>query len=293
MSNRRPWVKLWADCLDSRQLAKAGEAAEVVFYRLLALNGTDGAGDLLPLSAEDIAWRMRLPEADLLERLAALEAVGLIERTEAGIRFSGWSERQAEISDAERARLWRQRKREQPERSQNVHRTFADERDEQSCRILESESELELEEEARTQPPVVERIATPVPTAATRVVKPAATDEPLRALLDAWNTATGDRLVWSAKYFQPTEQAYFLGATPELLTRAAKAYTAALDTGARSFPRFCGDFDRWISAANAPPKPKPARGRDDHRLGAPSQAARTIWSTPESELTARSTPDEF
>lgn len=290
--NRRPWVKLWADCLDSRQLAKAGEAAEVLFYRLLTLNGKEGSGDTLALSAEDIAWRMRLSVEDVERRLSALVSAGLIEMGD-GIAFPGWAERQAEKSDAERQASLRARKRTM---SRDSHATVTRQTCDTSrdCRILESESESESEEEPRTQPTATSSEAEPPATrSVVRVVKPAATDEPLKALLDAWNTATGDRLVWSAKYFQPTEAAHRLGATPELLARAAKAYTAALDTGTRSFPRFCADFDRWLSAANAPPKPKKPDRRDDPRLGSPSPAARNVFTTPESVLAARGARDEF
>lgn len=287
--NSRPWVKLWADCLDSRQLARAGEPAELLFYRLLSLNGTDGAGDTLCTTASDLAWRMRLPEADVEARLAALQREGLIERTETSIIFSGWAERQAEISDAERARQWREKKREQAERSPNVRRTFANEQTERSCRILESESEVEEEHTHSPQPNTGEANPMPPGVACVAVPGPCTTDEPLRAMLDAWNATTGQRLVWSAKYFQPTEQAHRLGATAGNLPKAIRAYVGALKDAPPSFKPFCAEFDKWASYT-----PQATRRRDDPRLGSPSPASRNVWATPESVLAARGgSTDEF
>lgn len=295
--NSRPWVKLWADCLDSRQLARAGEPAELLFYRLLALNGTDGAGDTLNLSASDLAWRMRMAETEVSERLERLESAGLIVRTDAGIRFAGWDERQSGKTDSERARQYRERSKSDHLQRHDTERSHRDAptvlcRDAPTALELESESEEEEEHThnplpntggANTVPPVAARVA---------VAGPCTTDEPLRAMLDAWNATTGQRLVWSAKYFQPTEQAHRLGATAGNLPKAIRVYMGALKDAPPSFKPFCGEFDKWASYT-----PQASRKRDDPRLGSPSPASSTIWRTPESVLAARAarggSTDEF
>jgi len=115
--NRRPWVCLWSDCLDSRSMARAGEAAELLFYRLLALCGEAGEGDTIPeAAADDLAWRLRGNAVDIEARLVALESVGSIQRTGNAIQILGWHDRQPAESEAERSRRRRESGRRPDER---------------------------------------------------------------------------------------------------------------------------------------------------------------------------------
>lgn len=107
----RPWVKLWTDVLDNRRLARAGEAADWLFVRLVLICAEGaGRGVIENGSAEDIAWRLRKEPLDIEARLVALEQAGAIKRKCNRITLLGWDTRQLSNTDAERARRYRARR---------------------------------------------------------------------------------------------------------------------------------------------------------------------------------------
>lgn len=272
--NSRPWVKLWTDCLDSRQLARAGEPAELLFYRLLSLNGTDGAGDTLHLTAADLAWRLRMDPADVDERLSALSVAGLIERKGSDIRFPAWDERQNGKTEAERAREYRDRKKSdqlQRHGSERTDRHDTERTLRDAPNVLESESESESEEEkehphtqplptprdcnprangggpVRVDPPSAPPGEQPMPPSGRRIAR--TTDADLEPWFAAVCSGLRQPLTYGPRYCLPTERivahAAKLGLSEADVKAVAGHYRAKCKDGTPSFPKFADEIDRW------------------------------------------------
>ena len=109
-----------------------------------------------------------------------------------------------------------------------------------------------------------------MPTVATRT-KPV-TDDQLRSVLAAWNRGSGQRLSWGAGKILACEQIARHGPDLPDVERAAAAYVASLSRGfPPSFPRFAGEFDRWLSFAD-----NPTQGRAESAGDRTMQAARDV-----------------
>jgi DnaD/phage-associated family protein len=76
-----PWVKLWTEMLDDPKLAELTAAEKWLFVQLILLAGEcDRDGDI-PLTFKQIAWRLRLPEDELISGCKRLIGVTLIDTT--------------------------------------------------------------------------------------------------------------------------------------------------------------------------------------------------------------------
>ena len=281
--NRRPWVKLWSDAIESRQIHRAGEAAELLFYRLLMVCGRSGVGGVIPETADEIAWRLRMDPADVAARLAALESQGLVEVVEAGVLITGWNERQADKSEAERKRDQRATRRDDvprlsrdkggtcPATVQDMSRDTS-----RTCPTLDVEEDVEEEEERTHAQPCGEYGgATPVPGTAASGGKPSAparigsvlptvtpppkTDADLRPIFDAYCRGSGQSLTWRQQHILPSEQVARFTRDADQVARVAKFYRGQCKEGTPSFARFAAEFDRWRAEAEARAKPPGAR----------------------------------
>ena len=256
--NRRPWVCLWGDCLDSRSLAQAGEGAELLFYRLLALCGQSGEGDTInDATAEALAWRFRGDAADFEGRLARLQAVNAIERSGPSVRIIGWFDRQPAESEAERSRRRRDEMR-RPDATaggdQTSDRVTTGSRPEvtPSRRPLDADADAEKTQTQNTpaQPPGDSGGAKPVPTAAMPVVRinpngKAGTSDDLRPFFDAYCRGAGQKLSWGHKYVLYAEQIHRHGKPPDRIATVAAFYRAKLKDAVPSIQRFASEIDKW------------------------------------------------
>lgn len=112
-----PWIKLYTETLDDTKIGRLPDALKWRFVSLVLLAGEcDADGYLMngdmPLSDDDIAWRLRTDHQALPGELDQLAAAGLIENTDGGWLVTNFSKRQGRPYSEKRER-WRERKRKQ------------------------------------------------------------------------------------------------------------------------------------------------------------------------------------
>ena len=104
------WIKLYHEILDD---PKMGLLPDRLWRRIIELflmaGELDQEGELPPLC--EMAWRLRIPEADLAADLEQIEALCIVHRTDDTWIVTRFADRQARDSDAERQRRYRERKR--------------------------------------------------------------------------------------------------------------------------------------------------------------------------------------
>jgi len=107
---KRSWIKLYLEILDD---PKMGQMPDYLWRRaieLFLLAGENGNDGLLP-PVSDMAWRLRVKEGDLNNSLRTLSQIGVVHETPEGWVVTHFAERQAKLSDAERASQYRERQR--------------------------------------------------------------------------------------------------------------------------------------------------------------------------------------
>lgn len=104
------WLKLWIDLLDD---PKTGRIPDWLFRRfilfLCAAKEYDHDGLLQPVP--DLAWRLRLSEAQVDEALRALSEAGVVQKTADGWLIVNFRKRQAPSDSADRVRRFREEKK--------------------------------------------------------------------------------------------------------------------------------------------------------------------------------------
>jgi hypothetical protein len=115
-----PWIKLHTTLLDDPRLGRLNERLKWRFIQLQLLAGEcDDEGclsqDEYPLSVTEIAWRLRLSEADLATDLSWLEEAGLISQSGGAWLVAGFAETQGR-SNSEKRAAWRAQKQIQRDR---------------------------------------------------------------------------------------------------------------------------------------------------------------------------------
>ena len=111
MTTSMPWIKLYTEMLDDPKIGRLSIALRWRFVELLLLAGEcdeDGAliGSGFPLSASDIAWRLRCETGALMDDLHALEAAGLVAYDGEAWLIVKFAARQGR-PQKERRELWR------------------------------------------------------------------------------------------------------------------------------------------------------------------------------------------
>jgi len=107
------WIKLYHEILHDPKMGQLPDRTWRRAIELFLLAGETEMDGMLP-SVPDIAWKLRVNEAELIEDLARLEAVGIITNGDDGLlTVTHFEERQAPMDDAERQRRKRERDRKQ------------------------------------------------------------------------------------------------------------------------------------------------------------------------------------
>jgi len=298
--NGLSWCRLWADVLDSPRVGRLTDRTFRVWILMLAYCARQGFGEMIPDSPTDVAWAMRLPEADVVAAFNELAAAGLIQDAGEGMSISGWKERNP-LSDCDPTGAERQKRyRETRAKLDGVTRYVTDASRVTSRtsngRVTGSDADAE---KTQTQTPVCNLApsaggAIPVPpTVAHTPPEPSGkpipkTDADLKPIFEAYCRGSGQRLTWRMQVVYPTEQIARFGLPPARVELAARTYAKGMTGGiAPSYPRFAQDFDRWNAEVDRRPVDEtPGKhrragttggtftraGPQDPKLGAPSAA---------------------
>lgn len=104
------WIKLYHEMLDDPKMARLSDTLYRRVIELFLLAGKTGDSGRLP-TTEDIAWHLRVDEAQLETELDELSKVGIVTHDAEGWIVTHFAERQAARTDAQRMRRYRQRQR--------------------------------------------------------------------------------------------------------------------------------------------------------------------------------------
>lgn len=101
------WIKLYHEILDDPKMARLSDECWRRAIELFLLAGDHAKGGLLPAFA-DIAWRLRVEEANLLQNLQELQSLGIVSESTSGEWYvTHFKERQNADSSIERMRRYR------------------------------------------------------------------------------------------------------------------------------------------------------------------------------------------
>ena len=105
------WIKLYDEILDDPKMGRLSDGAFRFCVNLFLLAGRQDERDGRLPAFGDIAWLLRLSDADLRAHWEELEKAGIVCMAD-GVPFvTKFDSRQSALSDAERMRLYRERKR--------------------------------------------------------------------------------------------------------------------------------------------------------------------------------------
>jgi DnaD/phage-associated family protein len=107
---KRAWIKLYVELLDDRKLGPLPVALRWRFVQLLLVAAEYDRDGLLPPPGQ-MAWRLRVRQADLLKSLVSLGGCGVLSRVGKGWKVTNFATRQASLTDAERSAQYRNRRR--------------------------------------------------------------------------------------------------------------------------------------------------------------------------------------
>lgn len=106
------WIKLYHEILDDPKMGKMPDRLWRRTIELFLIAGEYDQEGLLP-TTEDISWRLRIPENEIIDDLNFLEMNGILTKTETDNIYSvtKFSDRQSAMTGAERIRRFRETKR--------------------------------------------------------------------------------------------------------------------------------------------------------------------------------------
>lgn len=112
-ATQMPWIKLYTELLDDPKVSELKLSEQMVFVKLLLFAGECDCEGLIGdaeggYSMSKIAWRLRIPAADLRHAVAKLLSLGLVEEREGGLLVPAFTARQGR-PQAERQQMWRER----------------------------------------------------------------------------------------------------------------------------------------------------------------------------------------
>lgn len=126
------WLRLYTEIIDDPKIAKMNDAQFRMFIYLLAVASEQEKDGLVPLSPDELAWRIRQPKLKLLNALRYLEEARIIIRHDKGVELINWNRRQFKSDNVtERTRRSKERSRERSpesplERLPERHQSRAD-----------------------------------------------------------------------------------------------------------------------------------------------------------------------
>jgi hypothetical protein len=115
----KTWIKLYTEILDDPKLGTLSLADRGAWMMLLALAGKldhhDDQGNATGRldTLEYVAWHLRLPADQIAPAIQRLQAAGMLHDQDGILYVTHYTERQETVTDAERARAYRQRKAQQ------------------------------------------------------------------------------------------------------------------------------------------------------------------------------------
>ena len=105
---KRSWIKLYVELLDDDKLGPLPVWLKWRFVELLLVAAEgDGSGTLPPVAR--LAWRLRVPEEDLVRSLRSLSEIGVVCEQGGCWKVSNFEKRQAALTTTERVQAYRQR----------------------------------------------------------------------------------------------------------------------------------------------------------------------------------------
>jgi hypothetical protein len=106
-----PWVKLWTEIIHDPKLGRLPEHVQLVFVKLMCVTGEHDAertGALPPV--DEMAWTLRMDEAQLEADLQALARVGMVHCTDGEWCVTNFATRQGPMTSTQRVAALRDRK---------------------------------------------------------------------------------------------------------------------------------------------------------------------------------------
>ena len=97
-----PWVKLYTEMLDDPKLADLEPEEKWLFVQLILLAGECDQDGAIPMSMRQIAWRLRVNQAELEAQTDALCHAGLIESVTDGLFVVSFGKRQGRPQSVKR-----------------------------------------------------------------------------------------------------------------------------------------------------------------------------------------------
>ena len=106
-----PWVKLYTEMIHDPKLGRLSEHLQLVFVKLMCVTGEHDAertGALPPV--DEMAWTLRMDEAQLEADLEALARAGMVHCTDGAWLVTNFAARQGAAKIGERVAAFRERK---------------------------------------------------------------------------------------------------------------------------------------------------------------------------------------
>jgi hypothetical protein len=105
------WIKLYHEVLDDPKMGRLSDSAYRRCIELFLMAGRDGNDDGSLPDFDDIAWKLRVSNDQLQSDLAELEAAGIVSFVDGNPFVTNFAKRQARISNADKQKAYRERKR--------------------------------------------------------------------------------------------------------------------------------------------------------------------------------------
>ena len=116
------WFRLWNDIMDDpKMLSLDDKQFRTMIYLFCYCSEQENQGKFLKQSVQDISWRLRMPETEIVDCLEKLDKIDIINQNKHYIQFRNWDKRQpnsdnrANRRDYMREYREKQRKRPEPE----------------------------------------------------------------------------------------------------------------------------------------------------------------------------------
>ncbi len=108
-----PWVKLWNDFLDDPKMGRLARSTRLTYIELILIAGEcDANGNLtngeIPMTVDDITWRLRVDKESFIADLKALMKAGVIQLLGGTYLVVNFEKRQGR-SQTEKRAMWRER----------------------------------------------------------------------------------------------------------------------------------------------------------------------------------------
>ena len=115
------WFRLWNDIMDDpKMLSLDNRQFRIMIYLFCYCSEQENQGKFLKQSVQDIAWRLRTPETEIIDCLEKLEKADIINQNKHYIQFKNWDKRQPNSDNrANRRDYMREYRKKQTESPEN------------------------------------------------------------------------------------------------------------------------------------------------------------------------------